>query len=62
MLYKSKEKTTDVCLKLIDSLVKPTILYVCECLEDSIKKVCFANKIKTFCVSIHKQLLGVFEN
>ena len=30
MLHKSKEKTIDVYLKLIDSLVKPIILYACE--------------------------------
>ena len=30
MLDKSKEKTIDVYLKLIDSLVKPIILYASE--------------------------------
>ena len=39
----SKEKTTGTNLKLVDSLVKPVILYVCECRGDSMKKEIFAN-------------------
>ena len=62
MLHKSKEKTIDVYLKLIDSLVKPIILYACECWGDSLKKDCFANKIEKFYVSIYKQILGVKKN
>ena len=38
MLHQSKEKTIDVYLKRIDSLVKPINLYVCECWGDSLKE------------------------
>ena len=62
MLHKSKEKTIEVYLKLIDSLVKAIILYACECWGDSLKKDCFANKIEKFYVSIYKQILGVKKN
>ena len=31
----------------------------CECWGDSLKKVCFANKIEKFYVSMYKELLGV---
>ena len=58
----TKEKTIDVYLKLIDFLVKPIILYACECWGDSLKKDCFANKIEKFYVSIYKQLLGFKKN
>ena len=50
MLHKSKGITIDVYLKLIESLVKSIILYVCECWRDSIKKDYFANKIEKFYV------------
>ena len=59
MLPKSKEKTIDIYLILIDSLIKPVILYACDCWGDSLKKDCFTNKIEKFYVSICKQLLGV---
>ena len=62
MLHKSKEETIGVYLKLIDSLVKPIILYACECWVDSLKKDCFTNKIEKFYVSIYKQVLGVKKN
>ena len=62
MLHKSKEKTIDVYLKLINSLVKPIILYACECCGDSLKKDYFANKFEKFYVSIYKQILGVKKN
>ena len=62
MLHKWNEKTIDVYLNLIDSLVKPIILYVCECWGYSLKKDCFANKIENFFVSIYKQILGVKKN
>ena len=50
MLHKSKEKTIDVYLKLIDSLAKPVILYACECWGDSLKKDCFTNKTESIYV------------
>ena len=62
MLHKLKEKTIDVYLKLIGSLLRPIILYACECWGDSLKKDCFANKIEKLYVSIYKQLLGVKKN
>ena len=37
MLHKSKGKAIDVYFKLIESLVMPIILYVCECCGDSLK-------------------------
>ena len=58
-LHKSKQRTIDVYLKLIDSLVNPIILYACECWRYSLKKDCFANKIEKFYMSIYKQLLEV---
>ena len=62
MLHRSKEKTIDVYLKLIDSVVKPIILHSCECWGDSLKKDCFTIKIERFYVSTYKQLLGVKKN
>ena len=59
MLRKSKEKTIGTYLKLVDSLVKPVILYACECWGDSIKKEIFTNKIEQFHMSMCKQILGV---
>ena len=47
MFSKSKEKAIGTCLKLANSLVKPVILYACECWDDSIRKEIFANKIAT---------------
>ena len=54
MLYKAKEKTIHIYLKLIDSLVKSIILYACKYWGDSLKIDCFANKNKTFYASIYK--------
>ena len=62
MLHKSKEKIIAVYLKLIDYLVRPTILYACECWGDSLKKDFLANKIEKFHVSIYRQILGVKKN
>ena len=45
MFSKLKEKTIGTYLKLANSLVKPVILYACECWDDSIRKEIFANKI-----------------
>ena len=59
MLSKSKEKTFGTYLKLVDSLVKPFILYAYECWGDSMKKEIFANKIEQFHISMCKQILGV---
>ena len=42
ILSKSKEKTIGTDLKLADSLVKPVILYACECWGHSMKKEIFA--------------------
>ena len=54
MLSKSKEKTTGTYFKLVDSLVKPVILYACEFWDDSMKKEIFANKIEQFNISMWK--------
>ena len=62
MLSKSKEKTVSTYFKLIDSLVKPVILYACECWGDSLKKDVFANKIEQFHMSMCKQILGVYKS
>ena len=62
MLNKSKEKTIATYLKLIDSLVKPIILYACECWGDSQKKDIFANKIEQFHMSMCKQIIGVYKS
>ena len=62
MLHKSKEKTIDVYLKLINSLVKSIILNACECWGDSLKKGCIPNKIEKFYVSVYKQILLVKKN
>ena len=59
MLNKSKEKTIGTYLKLIDSLVKPIILYACESWGDSLKKGVFSNKIEQFHISMCKQVMGV---
>ena len=59
MLSKSKDKTIFTCLKLVDSLVKPVILYACECWGDSTKKEIFANKFEQFHMSMCKQIVGV---
>ena len=58
-LSKSKEKTIGTYLILVNSLVKPVILYACECWGDSMKKETFANKIERFRMSMCKQILGV---
>ena len=44
-----KEKTIGTYLKLVDSLVKPVILYACECWGDSMKKEIFANNNMSMC-------------
>ena len=56
---KSKEKTTDAYFKPVDLLVKPVIIYACECWGGSMKKEIFANKIEQFNMSMCKQILGV---
>ena len=62
MLLKSKGKTINVYLGLIDSLKKPIILYGCACWGYSLKKDCFTNKVEEFYESIYKQLLGIKKN
>ena len=57
MLSKSKE--ISIYLKLVDSLVKPVILYTCECWGDSMKNEIFANKIEQFHMSMCKHILSV---
>ena len=59
MLSKSKEKTIGTYLKLVDSLVKPVILYAYECWSNSMKKEIFAKKIEQFHMTMCKQILGV---
>ena len=57
-----KEKTIDFYLKLVDSLVKPIILYACECWGDSLKKDCFTNKIEKFYENFSRTRKNTFEN
>ena len=44
MLSKSKENLIGTYIKLVDSLVKPVIIYACKCCGESMKKEIFANK------------------
>ena len=57
MLHKSKEKTIHTYLKLTNSLVKPVVLYACECWGNSLKKDYFSNKVEKFRMSMYKQIL-----
>ena len=58
-LQKSSEKTVKTYLTLIDSLIKPIMLYACEAWGDiKIKKI-FDSKIEKFHLSMCKQILGV---
>ena len=56
---KNVKQTIGTYLKLADSLVKPVILYACECWGDSMKEEIFANKIEQFDMSMCKQILAV---
>ena len=47
-LQKSKAKTVKTYLKLIDTLIKPIILYDCEAWGDIRTKKLFENKIEKF--------------
>ena len=44
-------------LKLVDSLVKPVILYACECWSDSQRKDIFVNRTEQFHMSMCKKIL-----
>ena len=59
MVSNTKEKTIGTYLKPVDSLMKPVILYACECWGDSMKEEIFAYKIEQFHMSTCKQILGV---
>jgi len=58
-LHKSRRKTIKTYLCLIDSLVKPIILYACEAWGDMATKNPFNQKIEKFHLSMCKQLLGL---
>ena len=58
-LQKSKAKTVKTYLKLIDTLIKPIILYACEAWGDIRTKKLFENKTEKFHLSMCKQVLGV---
>ena len=61
MLLKSKGKTVNTYLKLINSIIKPIIimLYACECWGNSLKKGLFNDEIEKLHLSICNQVLGV---
>ena len=59
--YRQIKKTIGTYLKLVVYLVKPAILYVYGCWDDSMKKEIFPNKIVQFHMSMCKQILGVKE-
>ena len=59
MIAKSKEKTISAYLKLIDSIIKPIILYASESWGDALKNDVFVNKLEKFHLSMCKQILGV---
>ena len=61
MLDKSKEKTFSTQLKLMHSIIKPILLYACECWRDSLtKNYLFCNKVEKFhlnmCKGINKNV------
>ena len=58
-LQKSKNKSTSTYLKLIDSLIKPIILYACECWGGDESKDLLKTKIEKFHLSMCKQILGI---
>ena len=63
MISKSEEKTVQTHSKLVDSLIKPILLYACESWGDSkndiSNKDIFNNKIEKFHLPMCKQILGV---
>jgi len=58
-LINSKEKTVKTYIKLIDSLVKPIMLYACETWGDITTKKLLESKVEKFHLSMCKQILGV---
>ena len=62
MLFKSKGKTVNSYIKLIDSIIKPITLYACESWGDSLKKGFFNDEIEKFHLSMCRQVLGVKRN
>ena len=58
-LVRSKEKTISTYTKMIDSLIKPILLYSCEVWGDILSKKLFENKIEKFHLSMCKQILGI---
>ena len=56
---KSKEKTVHTYTKLIDSLIKPVLLYACEVWGDLPSKKLYENKVERFHLSMCKQVLGI---
>ena len=59
IFIKSKEKTYRTYLKLIDTLVKPVMLYSCEVWGESFFQKEFKSKIERFHLAMCKQILGV---
>ena len=57
LLFKSKKKTLDTYLHLIETIIKPIALYACESWDDYDKKGIV--KIEQFHVSLCKQVLEV---
>lgn len=58
-LMKSKEKTVHTYTKLIDSVIKPVLLYACEVWGDLPSKKLYENKVERFHLSMCKQVLGI---
>ena len=60
MLNKSKEKIFGTYLKLMNSIIKPILLYASKCWEDSLTKdnlVC--NKVEKFHLYMCKKFFGI---
>ena len=60
-LHKSREKTANTYLNLIDTTIKPVVLYACESWGDP-KDQNNLSKIGKFYLSLCKQILGVKNN
>ena len=58
-LHRSKEKSIHTYTKLIDSLIKPILLYSCEAWGDTTLKKPFESKTEKLHLSMCKQVLGI---
>ena len=56
-LHKVKEKTVNIYLKLLNTLIKPVVLCAYECLGNHSRKNTY-KKVKKVLISICTQILG----